>query len=306
MNQGLTTKLRRGALAVQSWYFDPAPVAPLVVCRMGLGLIMVLAYAFYWPHVEPVFGARGLSAYLGDGTALIHRHTWWVYWTLIVAASAFTVGLLTPVAGMVTIACHLSFLEATRLHTWGWAPTVPAFLFYTSISPAWARCSVDRWILDRVRRKRGKPAVEMNRAPAWPMRLMQVHIAATYVGAAWHRIHDGAWWRGEMVYEALTFTFFARFPDLDWFAMRPVLALACWAVWLLELSAPLLLWVPRTRVVWALGLMAMHAGLELTATIGWWQYMMMVVLFVFLPADWSEAIVGKVARLGTRARRITP
>ena len=37
--------------------------------------------------------------------------------------------------------------------------------------------------------------------------------------------------------------------------------------------------------------MAMHLGLELLVTVGWWQYMMISVLFTFLAPEVSRTIL---------------
>ncbi len=55
--------------------------------------------------------------------------------------------------------------------------------------------------------------------------------------------------------------------------------------------APFLLWIPRTRLVVTLSLMTMHLGLELGASVGWWQPMMLMMLVVFLPPSWSERVL---------------
>jgi hypothetical protein len=49
--------------------------------------------------------------------------------------------------------------------------------------------------------------------------------------------------------------------------------------------------------------MALHVGLEIASKVGWWQWMMFVLLTVFLPARWTGAMVERIeriARIGSR------
>ena len=52
-----------------------------------------------------------------------------------------------------------------------------------------------------------------------------------------------------------------------------------YAALLLELLAPLLLWIRGLSRFWALGLIGLHANLEALTNIGWWQRVMISVFW---------------------------
>jgi hypothetical protein len=120
--------------------------------------------------------------------------------------------------------------------------------------------------------------------PAWSMRLIQVHVCCMYAFSV-TRLDDPGWLSGEMLNRALTDTRFARLA-VDWGPLEGPLTIGTYAVFVLEPLAPRMLWLPRVGAWWAVALLAMHAGLELLTTVGWWGYMMAVGLVPFLPPAW--------------------
>jgi hypothetical protein len=283
--------------AARRWFFDPADVHPLALSRIGLGAILFTAYVLNLPYLEALFGAEGLGAYLGLDARLALSHPWALYGLTLACAAAFTAGLATPVSGLLLALCHADFMNGSRMWTWGWGPIILSFLVYTALGGSGRAYSVDAWL-----RRRWRGQAPAARVPGWAIRLIQVHIAAIYVAAAWHRIDNGPWWRGEMVFAALADSTFSRFPYLDLQPLKGVMEVACKAGWALELAAPLALWPRWTRIPCALGLIALHATLEATATVGWWQFMMMLMLFHFLPPTWSRRALEAPGRLAARQR----
>jgi hypothetical protein len=160
------------------------------------------------------------------------------------------------------------------------------FALYVILSRAGDYASLDAW--RRQRRSRGRAPSGV--APAWPMRLLQIHVAAMYFHAGFARIDDPGWLRGDVLFEALARTLFSRF-DLDLFPLQPALVLLSYAVFLLEPAAALLLWIPRLRTLCALALMAMHVVLEVLTNVGWWNYIMLAGLLAFLPPPWLDRLL---------------
>ena len=90
---------------------------------------------------------------------------------------------------------------------------------------------------------------------------------------------------------------FARF-DLDWFPFFGVLEILGIVALVLELSAPLALWIKPIGKYWALALMGMFLLLIVATAVGWWDFMMLFILTAFLPEAWLAPIVGP--------RRVSP
>ena len=171
------------------------------------------------------------------------------------------------------------------VHSWGWSTVMPVLLFLLAISPARNAWSVDAWIAAR----RGRPLPMV--APRWTLRLLQVHVMVVYISASWHRFDDPGWINGEMVYAAVANSMYTRLPYLDPQPYKALFVVLTYATEVIEVVSPFFLWIRRTRIPVAIGLILVHLGLELSATIGYWQFMMMALLWVFLPVSWAERVL---------------
>jgi uncharacterized membrane protein YphA (DoxX/SURF4 family) len=216
------------------------------------------------------------------------------YGLLLVASLAFALGLFTRVAGCVAIALHVFFVSVHPLAHYGWGLMLVPFTVYVILSRAGDYASIDAWR----RRRRGR-AMPASAIPAWPLRLLQIHVVAMYFHTGFARIDDPSWLHGRALFEALSRALFTRFT-LDLQPLQPVLELLCYAVFALEPVAVVLLWIPGVRTLCALALLAMHLLLEILTNVGWWNYIMIGGLLAFLPPPWVARLVPGVPR-GTRA-----
>jgi hypothetical protein len=131
------------------------------------------------------------------------------------------------------------------------------------------------------------------------VRLVQLHVCTIYLVAGWERLDAPAWLSGQMVTFTVVNARFSRFA-LDWQTLQPALEAMNAAAYVLEPAAPLLLWIPQLRVVVALALIAMHAALEVLADLGFWQWLMIAGLSLFLPAWWFERAWQRLRQLARR------
>ncbi len=292
--------LRRLAARTEGWFFDDVPVEPLAACRIALGLSLFYFYAQMAPSHALMFGPEGLVRYAFDSAEphWLQRHAGWLLGGALVGSAGLALGLLTRLSGLIFVAAHIGHTAQTTHFTWGWSLVAPVLVLYLVASGSHRRWSLDAHLWGSTAR----------RVTAWPLRLLQLNTAAIYIAAAWHRIDDGAWLRGEMVFEAVACDLYTRAPGLDVHLVpySGVLEALCWYTWIVELAAPLLLWPRRTRVPITLALFSVHIGLELGAAVGIWQFMMMSLLLCFLPPRWLDRIFGWPGRLVARRREAPP
>ena len=110
-----------------------------------------------------------------------------------------------------------------------------------------------------------------------------VIIGAGVAGlAAAVRFADAGWLEGSMVFVAMTYAMYTKWPTIEWFSLKPLLVFANWAAFVIEPAAVVLLWVPRLKTVILALLVALHVGLEVTTRTGWWHYVMGLSLLVFV------------------------
>lgn len=282
-------------------FFAPQPYVAMVACRIAFGLIVLGYFAGRVGHVQEIWGPEGVFGAgffdrMGVDLPVRSRESgldWlahnrsealvWALWTLgLIASALFALGAFTRTSGAVALVVYVLFHARNPYATAGWSVMLKPFLLYVWLAPTGRFGSIDAW-------RRGSRAdlAEPSgwRGPAWPVRLLQVHVCAMYLVAGWSRIDSPSWLEGQATFAALSDLFYARF-DLDWQPWKRLLEAASGAALALECLAPVLLWIPRVGSAWAVGLLALHAGLELTSNHGSWQLLMGAALLTFLPASW--------------------
>jgi len=312
--------LRRWAGRIEGWFFDPVPCHVMVANRWILGCVLFfhalsrlpefgLLYgvkAAAWSPAYRAFVSRFLAedlgpvalyvvsslAQLGAEPRALLLGTF--YGLLLASSLAFALGLFTRIAGCVAIALHIFFVSVHPLAHYGWGLMLAPFTVYAILSRAGDYASIDAW-----RRRRRGQAMPAGAIPAWPMRLVQIHVVAMYFHTGFARIDDPSWLQGRALSEALARTLFTRFT-LDLQPLQTVFEWLCYAVFVLEPVASVLLWIPGVRTLCALALLAMHLLLEILTNVGWWNYIMIGGLLAFLPPPWVARLVPGAPR-DTRA-----
>lgn len=296
-------------------FFAPRSIHALVACRIIFGLALFFSYLNRVGDVSMLFGPDGIggaSALARSPGLSITRALeapidlltridsieviWLLYGTLLVSSLCFAVGLRTRTMGVIALVLHALFHARNGYAFYGWPIMFKPFMVYVLLAPVHRFGSLDAW-LARAR----QPLVPIADwvGPAYPVRLMQVHLCCMYAEAGWSRLTDPGWLRGEMVYLALQDDRYRRLA-VDWTPLLPLLRVPGWIAFVAEPLAPLLLWLPGIGPAWAVLLLLLHMGLEVGANIGMWQYTMMGALLVFLPPSWLEWVFELPSRLFRR------
>ncbi len=294
--------------SLETWWLAPRPLHALIGARILFGSVLFWAYALRITAFQDLFGPRGIggSALAGKVPALPAFHPGLLpaldllrqipdervvtvlFALLLASLAAFTIGLATRVAGVVALALHLLFWARNPIGFGGWASFVIAPLLYVVLAPVGRHLSADAWM----RRRRGLASASWF-ASGWRLRLLQIHVCAMYATSGWSRLDKPTWLAGDTVRIALTSAVFSR-AAIDWSSIAWLLAVATWASLVLEVFAPVLLWVPRVRKPWALGLVGMHAALPLLVhdEIWAWSGVMIGGLLAFLFSDDAPTTKG--------------
>ncbi len=116
-----------------------------------------------------------------------------------------------------------------------------------------------------------------------------MHVLIVFF-VVWDRIDEQSWLTGQMLAAALVNRHWGRF-DIDWRPYLGLLEYPAKIALVLELGAPLLLWLKPIGKFWALAMIGMFFTLAVTTSIGWWDFTMMVSFVIFLPATWLMRIM---------------
>ncbi len=298
-------------------FFAPQPQHAMVIARVGLGVMVFFSYASKLPYVQQIYGPKGLGGHatmqqfpqidpgrpFESAFQFLHLISseeliWVLYLSVLVASLCFAAGAWTRVSGLVVLVLHTLFQARNPYAYLGWGVMLKPYLFFVVMSAAGRYGSVDAW-----RRGADSTRVQLEdwMGPAWPVRLLQMQLCTMYAVAGWSRFDDPVWLSGDMLFVALDGRTFGRL-DVDWFPLASQLRVLAYGAFVLEPLAPFLLWLPRIGKWWALALISMHVTLELMTNVGWWQWMMIPLLSVFLPSAWLCTLLRVPARWRRRLR----
>lgn len=307
---------------LETFFFEPIRFRGLFVMRAAFGLVAVFYYLRLMPHLQAFFGPNGVG---GSATAerwptfpiaategLEHFEllrqvsqpgvVWALWAALLLAALLFALGLLTRPAGLALAGLHMVFAAHQPVLTMGWAQLYPSFVVYLALAPSGQAWSVDAWL----RRRKGASLSLDETFKPWALRLLQIHVIAMYATAGWPRLAAAGWLHGETVLHAVADTRFGRW-GLDWHGLQPLLAIGTYYALFMEPAATFLLPLRATRRWCALGLIALHMGIEVVADLGMWQFMMVSAVLAFLPDAWFSWIPGLRERAPlTGSTEVTP
>jgi len=308
----------RGLDATERFFFAPRAIHALVLGRIIFGLSLFLCYVNRLPDVPDLYGPAGLlgpelatrldsenlygnapafAAWTNALRAIVPAPslaaTWVLTGTLLASSLAFALGFFTRSAGFVALVLHHFFVTALAPYSyWGWSLHIQPLMAYLLCAPTGRFLSIDAWLARRRSHTEALPISEWT-APAWPLRLIQIHTCCMYAVSGWARVDDPGWLNGEAVFDAVSVALHAKFA-IDWQPFKTLLTIGTYAALLLEGLAPLCLWMGTLGTLFAYALIAMHGSLELTTNLGWWSHIMIASLLCFVPSAHLQQLIRKL------------
>lgn len=281
----------------------------LTVFRIGLGLQVTL-YALFlrsdWHYLFASSGKGLVGRELGEAitsfeSPLIPKFGWLiavgcnvnmseetvlsVAWVgLLAAGCLLLLGLLSRPAAIVAWFVHLCAAESGGLLAYGADNFMTTALFYLMLSPLPGRYSFDHWV---AKTKPNNP-----QALGFWRRVLQVHLCFVYFIGGLAKLLGSGWWDGSNLWRSLIRPPFNLVqPDLL-VHFKYALPLLGISICLLEISYPIFIWIKKTRLVWLVCILAMHAAIGL---------LMGLYLFALVMIVMNLAAFG-VPSTGTRAQ----
>ncbi len=288
--------------------FPPETDTWLAVLRSGLGLQLIV-YALFlrsdWHYLfassgkglvgrevgeaitsfeSPLIPTFGWLVALGRNLNMSEETVLTVAWVCLLSAGCLLLlGLLCRPAAIVAWFVHLCAAESGGLLAYGADSFMTTALFYLMLSPLPDHYSFDHWV---ARTKPKSPQL----LGFW-RRVLQVHLCFVYFIGGLAKCLGNGWWDGSNLWRSLIRQPFNLVsPDIlvRFKYALPVLGIA---ICLLEVSYPIFIWIKKTRLIWLICILAMHAAIGL---------MMGLYLFALV------MIVMNVAAFGVPSMSTTP
>jgi len=265
---------------VNEWFFGGTTDNWLAALRIGLGLQLILYCITSRADWLQMFASQPGSFVTRDltealvtlGAALVPRVSWfisagefiglseatvmWVVWSVLLAAGLCLVaGIFCRSAAIVAWLLHLSAIKSSSLLSYGVDNFTSIGLFYLMLSPLPDHLTLDsRW--------RKWPPKSSQLQSFW-QRVLQLHLCVIYFFSGLTKLLGSGWWNGESLWRALTRPPFDMVPSEVLIRGKYLFIPLGLGICLLETSYPIFIWLRRTRLIWLVGIIAMHGAIAL-------------------------------------------
>jgi hypothetical protein len=298
------TALARGW---EAFFHAPCDARVCALVRIGFSLVVLTHLSVLFPDRIRWFTEQGvLSAEASQQIA--SPYGWSLFWMLPGTPQVVTLCLGLAIANAVLLLVGLlPRLNALCLFLWLYSlqmrnplivdgeDTVMRMIAFFLIWMPSGQC----WSLNAlIRHWLGFPPAGLA-APGWSLRLLQIQMAAIFLSTGLLKLAGDEWVDGTALYYVSRLDdFFGRFPVPAWLFDTPwTVALMTWAVVLVELAVPLLIWFRETRRWCLLVTVLFHLANEWTMHLFLFHWIMLVGWLSFVTSD-DLALLG----LGSRIR----
>jgi hypothetical protein len=192
-----------------------------------------------------------------------------VWIALLCAGSCLIIGLLSRPAAAIAWFLHLCVVKSAGVQAYGMDNFTTIGLFYLMLAPLPDRNALD-W---RVWRPRPREPQLLG----FFQRVLQLHLCIIYFFTGVTKSLASDWWNGTSIWRSLTSAPFNFISPDALASLRYLLAPVGTAVLILELGYPFFIWPKRTRAIWLVCIVGMHAAIALAMRLYLFSLIMIVL-----------------------------
>jgi uncharacterized membrane protein YphA (DoxX/SURF4 family) len=285
----------------QTFFHGPIDARRPALVRVLFALALLVYLAVLYPDLDTWYGVHGLVPASADAEMHLPQNwsvlRWlpldpaansrWIhglFWLHIGCTLALLVGFATRPAAIAVFVLLVSWQNRNQLILDGEDSVFRLVSFYLMLMPSGRMWSIDRWLANRWR---GSANDRCPLVPAWSLRLLQLHMCVIFIAAGLHKLGGTAWLDGiALSYVSRLDDTFGRFPLPHWFFETPLLVrLTTWAVIVIEIVGPLLLWFKETRRWALLTIVLFHLANEYAMFLFLFHWIMLVGWSTFLTSE---------------------
>jgi hypothetical protein len=311
--------LQRQWQKLLEFLFPAETDAWLAVFRVGVGL-QVVVYALFlrrdWHSLFSTTGKGLVSRELGEAIAsfdspLIPKLGWLVAFGQLIGLGEGTVlsiawacllcmgccllvGLFCRPAAIIAWFLHLCAAESGALLAYGADNFITMALFYLMLAPL-----PDRYALDRrlVKTKLPDP-----RLLGFWRRVLQIHLCFVYFFGGLAKLLGSGWWNGSNLWRALIRPPLNLLSPDILIRFKYALPILGILICLIEIGYPFFIWMKKTRFLWLVCILTMHAAIGLTMGMYLFALVMIVLNLAAFGIGISIPFIGHPASDAPRPR----
>lgn len=216
---------------------------------------------------------------------------WFVLVTYTISAFFLMIGFKTRLSSIVCFLLLVSLQNRNYAILNSGDTIMRCMLFLVMLSPCHLKYSIDSFL----RRKQGE--VVPSYVPATFLRLLQLQFSIVYLATTLFKLKGYDWVDGTAVYYTSRLENFQRIIIPYVFDFSFLIKTITWSALLIEFSMGSLIWIKEYRKWVLLAGIMLHAGIELTMNIGFFEWIMMGSYVLFLEKDEFDRIFSPIKSL---------
>jgi predicted DCC family thiol-disulfide oxidoreductase YuxK len=315
MYRALTYAARTAVSLEDMWkriWFQNRSTLPLELARIGIGAALLLNYGLATPYLYDFWGE---SAWMPQTIASHHNRDLWMQsilfylkspsqllaWHVVFLFScvAFMVGWRTSWVKWIVLVGEISYVHRNPALTYGVDRILCSLLFILCLAPIGRALS-----LDRVREVRAAKHIDLEAMPRpytniWAgacIRLIQIQMATLFFYSGISKIQGDVsdWRNGNAVWLVFSSEDYYNRLLLDLFASHYWLVpVATYAVLLLEIAFPFLIWQRSTRAYILAAAILLHIQIGVFMGLSYFAFVAIMGHMSFVRPEWLAGL-GKV------------
>ena len=205
---------------------------------------------------SPLIPKLGWLIALGHAVNMSEEAVLRIAWAFLLSAGCFLLlGLFCRPAAVIAWFLHLCAAESGGLLAYGADNFMTTALFYLMLSPLPDRYSFDQWVV--------KTQPKNPQLFGFWRRVLQVQLCVVYFIGGLAKCLGTGWWNGSNLWRSLIRSPFNLVSPDILVRFKYVLPALGILICLLEVSYPVFIWMKKTRRVWLVCILAMHAAIGL-------------------------------------------
>jgi uncharacterized membrane protein YphA (DoxX/SURF4 family) len=282
-----------------SFWFTSESTATLALLRIAFGVVMIAWTLSLTPDLTAFYSEVGLVPEQPRWVTPITLLGFWdsplavvaLWLVMLVASVCLVLGYQARLAAVLVFVALLSFQRRSPDTINSGDILLRLIALYLALAPSGAALSLDRW------RSHRDTFWRFPMRSRWPLRLIQVQVSILYLASVFNKAMSDAWTDGTAFGLIMRIEDVRRLPVPDVVTDQLLLVnLLTFGTLAVELALAVLIW-NRRALQWVLAAgVALHLGIELTMTLGFFSIAMLVSYVAFIPPERAEQFIMAVAR----------
>ena len=289
--------LKSLALSWDKFFHSKESPIGLAIFRICFGLLNILNAASLIPDAKVWYGTAlgttmpielsqrlyfGFRVNLFNWLAPTDTAMWIILYAYLAVSILITIGYRTKTVSAILFALVISIQNRNFMILNSGDTVLKCLGFILMFAPSGAALSVDSWLRFK---KTGERILEIQNTS---IRLLQIQFSLVYLATFLFKAYGDMWLDGTATYYTARLISFQRVVLPYLFDYLWSVKFMTWSALFIEFALGTLIWVKELRYPVVLAGIGLHIGIELTMSIGFFEWMMLVGFLLFIEPKYLQ------------------